>query len=146
MATLTNEDFLHKKDLYVFKSTDTSVENKYLLSLINSKLFSYIYVNTSTISLKDDFRQTTLAELRRLPVLLATKEQQTKLSHMVDQSFGLLRELQTLRENTDNYKEKLLQIQKLDEKIDEMIYKLYEIKEDEVSMIEKRFQPSNSDK
>ena len=146
MATLTNEDFLHKKDLYVFKSTDTSVENKYLLSLINSKLFSYIYVNTSTISLKDDFRQTTLAELRRLPVLLATKEQQTKLSHMVDQFFGLLRELQTLRENTDNYKEKILQIQKLDEKIDEMIYKLYEIKEDEVRMIEKRFQPSNSDK
>ena len=40
----------------------------YLLGLLNSRLFSFLYIRKSSLALKDDFRQTTLAELRDLPV------------------------------------------------------------------------------
>jgi len=40
----------------------------FVLGILNSRLISYLYVNTSSIATKDDFRQTTLAELRRLPI------------------------------------------------------------------------------
>ena len=64
----TDAASVFKKDINPFVVTTTRVQPYYLLGVLNSKLLSYLYVNTSTIATKDDFRQTTLAELRRLPI------------------------------------------------------------------------------
>ncbi len=52
----------------------------YLLALLNSKLFSFLYTRKSQLALKDDFRQTTLAEIRGLPIKDIPKSEQTKLA------------------------------------------------------------------
>ena len=40
----------------------------FLLGILNSKLISFLYIGNSSIGTKDDFRQTTLAELRKIPI------------------------------------------------------------------------------
>jgi hypothetical protein len=57
-----------KKDLNPFIITNKNFDTKYVLGLLNSKLFSWLYINSSSIATKDDFRQTTLSELRKLQI------------------------------------------------------------------------------
>jgi len=40
----------------------------FVCALLNSKLLAWLYTSSSTISVKDDFPQVTLEELRRLPI------------------------------------------------------------------------------
>lgn len=68
MATFTEEKLVFTKDINPFVLKDTELDEYYVLAIINSKLISYLYVNSSTIASKDDFRQTTLTSLRELPI------------------------------------------------------------------------------
>jgi type I restriction-modification system DNA methylase subunit len=70
------EECVFKKDINPFIINDDRFEPKYILSILASKLISFLYVRTSSIATKDDFRQTTLSELRQLPILLIPKESQ----------------------------------------------------------------------
>ena len=47
---------------------DVNINPKFITALINSKLLSWFYTNSSTISVKDDFPQVTYEELKSLPV------------------------------------------------------------------------------
>ena len=135
MATIADEDFVNKKDLYSFKLSDRNIDIKYILGLLNSKLFSYIYISTSTIATKDDFRQTTLAELRRLPVLVSNNYQ--KLSNLCDKMLSLNKKLQEIGDKNTLEKQKIEEeIKKTDNEIDELVYQLYGITEEEKKIIE----------
>lgn len=68
MATYTDKSLVFTKDINPFLPRNTQLDAFYLLSLINSKLLSYLYINRSGIATKDDFRQTTLTALRQLPI------------------------------------------------------------------------------
>ncbi|MGB7342340.1 MAG: TaqI-like C-terminal specificity domain-containing protein, partial [Phototrophicaceae bacterium] len=69
MATLATESYVVKKDLNPFILNDGISESvQYVLAIINSSLSSYLYTGGSTASLRDDFRQTTLAEINDLPI------------------------------------------------------------------------------
>ncbi|WP_305881855.1 Eco57I restriction-modification methylase domain-containing protein [Haloplanus halophilus] len=73
MATIANDSFVVKKDLNPFiKTSDTPL--KYILACVNSSLHSYLYISQSALALKDDFRQTTLAELQNLPIRVVNEE------------------------------------------------------------------------
>jgi hypothetical protein len=141
MAMITNEDFVNKKDLYSFKITDDRFVPEYILALINSKLFSFIYVNSSSISTKDDFRQTTLSELRRLPVALADLKTQMHITDIVREIINLYASMPdgNRRNFTDKEDLKLAKIKNLEQLIDSEIYKIYGINEDHISEIEERY-------
>jgi hypothetical protein len=47
---------------------DLNVFPTFLLSLLNSRFLSWLYTNSSTISVKDDFPQVTYEELKNLPI------------------------------------------------------------------------------
>ena len=68
MATYVEEDFVTKKDLNPFIKQTEEYSLKYILASLNSSLHSYLYVMSSALATKDDFRQTTLSELRALPI------------------------------------------------------------------------------
>ena len=63
-----------------FIITDKRFDTKFVLALLNSSLISFLYLNQSTIAKKDDFRQTTLAELRSLPIPITGKPDQEVFS------------------------------------------------------------------
>ena len=68
MATDVQSTFVTKKDIYSFKVKSTQLQIKYLTSLLNSSLFSFIYLEQDTNATKNDFRQITLDGLRILPI------------------------------------------------------------------------------
>ena len=80
----TDEAMVFKKDVSPFLITDPKIEPNYLLAVLNSRLLSWLYINTSSIATKDDFRQTTLAELRALPIPSASHADQAALTALVD--------------------------------------------------------------
>lgn len=67
MAMYETDDYVVKKDLNPFLRDGATESLQYLLANLNSALHSYLYINQSSLALKDDFRQTTLTDLRRLP-------------------------------------------------------------------------------
>ena len=59
-AAHTDKAAVFKKDINPFVVIRDNFDVRYLLALVNSRLISWLYVNTSAIATKDDFRQTTL--------------------------------------------------------------------------------------
>jgi hypothetical protein len=72
----TEKRMVFKKDINPFISTTDKFHPKFLLSIMASRLISFIYLNISSIASKDDFRQTTLAELREIPIPALPIDQQ----------------------------------------------------------------------
>ena len=66
-------------------STDDRFDTFYLLGILASKFISALYLKLSAIASKDDFRQTTLGELRKLPVPIISKEDQKEITTLVSQ-------------------------------------------------------------
>ncbi|MBL7104984.1 MAG: N-6 DNA methylase [Bacteroidales bacterium] len=140
-ATFFNDDGVFKKDLNPFIITDAEIKTKYVLGLLNSKLFSWLYLNSSTIATKDDFRQTTLTELRKLPIRKINQRNKKELSteediiKTVDNILKLNEQLQTTKLETQRQ-----QIQRTidheEKKIDELVYELYGLSEEEIKIIE----------
>jgi hypothetical protein len=134
-ATYFNKEGVFKKDLNPFIVTDKNYDSKFVLGLINSKLFSWLYINTSSIATKDDFRQTTLAELRKLPIKVVEKRQQNEIVALVDTMLSLNKEKQqtTLPEKLEGLQHR---INHTDDKINSLVYQLYGLTEEEIKIVE----------
>ncbi len=104
MATYTDRKLVFKKDINPFIITESDWNPFYVLGILNSRLISYFYINTSSIATKDDFRQTTLAELRRLPVpkLDMKDERHKKVVRLVEEMVPLNEKLPAMK--TDHEK------------------------------------------
>ncbi len=93
-VSYTENKIVFKKDVNPFIITNKDFNPKYVLSVLASKFISYLYVNTSSIATKDDFRQTTLSEIRNLPILKIEEEKQSVFVQKADSMLTLNRELQ----------------------------------------------------
>ncbi|MDS0293635.1 Eco57I restriction-modification methylase domain-containing protein [Halogeometricum luteum] len=88
MAAYEEDEYVVKKDLNPFIISETDLSLKYLLSCLNSSLLSYIYVSSSALAQKDDFRQTTLSEIQSLPIRVLTVDE-----HADDSTLTRLKQL-----------------------------------------------------
>ncbi len=137
MATYTDKKLVFKKDVNPFVVTDTHWNPFYILGVLNSHLISYFYVNTSSIATKDDFRQTTLAELRRLPIPKpgSNDAQHERMVRLVQEMLALNEKLSSAL--TDHEKTSLQrQIDAVDRQIDLLVYELYGLTPDDIEIIE----------
>ena len=130
-----------KKDINPFIIQNDIPSTLYVLGILNSRLISYLYVNASSIATKDDFRQTTLAELRRLPIRAIDftnakeKNMRDTLVKLVDKILEFHKQL--AKANFDSEKEPIeRQIKATDKKIDELVYQLYGLTEKEIKVVE----------
>ena len=119
-----DEEIVFKKDVSPFLLTNTSIHPDYLLALLNSRLLSWLYVNTSSIATKDDFRQTTLTELRALPIPAAPPAEQATLSALVDR-------IHAAKRAGDEATVKALEAE-----IDTHVFRLYGLTAEERTLIE----------
>jgi hypothetical protein len=134
-AAYFERQMVFKKDLNPFIPTDSTFNPLFLLGLLNSRLLSYLYINTSTIATKDDFRQTTLAELRRLPVVIIKFSDQDKIVVKVKamlEAKELLAKAKTDKDKT-YYENKCTA---LDLQIDRLVYELYGLTAEEIAVVE----------
>lgn len=137
MSAFTDRQMVFKKDINPFIITNDTWHPYFVLGILNSQLVSYLYVNTSSIATKDDFRQTTLAELRRLPIprqnLKEPSHQQvvTLVERMLD--------LQKREATAKTAQEKTVlsrQIEATDKQIDKLVCELYGLSKDEIAIVE----------
>ncbi len=140
-AVYFDKQMVFKKDLNPFVFIDDSLNPKFILGILNSRLISYLYVNTSSIATKDDFRQTTLAELRRLPIRKidlskpADKSRHDKMVSLVEQMLAAKPQLAHAQSDKDKnfYENKCAA---LDRQIDALAYELYGLTVEEIKIVE----------
>jgi hypothetical protein len=118
-----DDGIVFKKDVSPFLLIDTSILPNYLIAILNSQLLSWLYVNTSSIATKDDFRQTTLSELRALPIPAATPAEQAALSTLVDSILAAKRMGDEAA------------VKELEDRIDTHVFRLYGLTPEEIALV-----------
>jgi len=136
-AAYVEQRLVFKKDLNPFLPKDDSFGPKALLAVLNSKLASFLYISSSAIATKDDFRQTTLAELRRLPIPIILKQdaERKRLVALVDKMLTLTPALRAAKSDAEKA---TLQnaVRKTDRDIDQLVYQLYGLTPAEIALVE----------
>jgi hypothetical protein len=123
-VTYCSEKIVFKKDINPFIPIDNQFDCLFLTGIIASKLISFIYLNSSSIATKDDFRQTTLSELRKLPIPKASQNKQTEISKIVKN----ILENKEINPDADT--------SGLEKEVDQLVYQLYELTEEEIKIVE----------
>ena len=121
----TEEKLVFKKDINPFIPVNESFPAKYLLGIMASKLISFLYVNLSSIATKDDFRQTTLTELRELLIPKSDKEIQQVIIDYVNK-------ILVYKNQDPNF-----ETSSIEAEIDQMVYELYGLTDEEIRIVER---------
>lgn len=126
MATISDKQFVSKKDIYTFKlkPNQNKFSPKYLLGIINSKLISFIKTKGSASAKKDDFTQLTLNDIRQLRIPEPNQKQSEKIENIVDR-------ILLIKGDGESGK-----IDELEKQLDRIVYELYELTEEEIKIVE----------
>jgi hypothetical protein len=107
----------------------------FALGMLNSRLISWYYVNTSMIAQKDDFPQVHISALVSLPIPEVDKNRHGQIVALVEQLLELHRQLPKVK--TPYEKESLQrQLDATDRQIDLLVYKLYGLTDGEIKIVE----------
>jgi type I restriction-modification system DNA methylase subunit len=135
-ATLDTERYYHLNNIHSFKLKNDELSLKYILALLNSKLMSSYYL-LITLEKKRTMAQTDIETIEKLPIKIASKHHQNTLIKYVDKMLVLNKRLLELQNKKTDEREKILQeIKKTDALIDEIVYEIYGISDEEKQIIE----------
>ena len=123
IATYDNDKRYYEHTLHSTHITDKRFKTKFVLGLFNSTLFKFYYRKTNSQG-GDIFPQVRISSVKNLPVKLAECKTQGKIEALVDQI--LTKKLQDNSADTTD----------LENKIDTLVYRLYDLTEEEIKIIE----------
>jgi hypothetical protein len=140
IATLDDHGYYFEQTVHGSILRDKRYSEKYFLALLNSKLYLYYYQKEmnqeGTI-----FPQVRIGYLKELPICtidftnLTKKNQHDALVGLVDRMLDLHKQL--VKSNFDSEKEPIeRQIKATDKKIDQLVYQLYGLTEEEIKVVE----------
>ncbi|GAB6286228.1 MAG: hypothetical protein STSR0009_24290 [Methanoregula sp.] len=113
----------------------SEVNSLFALGILNSKIISWYYVNTSSIAQKDDFPQVHLSALKEVPLPESDPSRHDRMVTLVTQMLDLNKRLQDAR--LEQEKTQLSrQIAATDASIDKLVYELYGLTEEEIKVVE----------
>ncbi|WCK55480.1 TaqI-like C-terminal specificity domain-containing protein [Aneurinibacillus sp. Ricciae_BoGa-3] len=112
------------------KQTSWSMDPQYLLALLNSQLFFYIYREISQERYGRAFTQVKTVYIKQLPLKIADKDEQQVFIQLVEQIRSLTEKAVT------GDKQATEQIEELQRKLDGLIYRLYGLSESEIEKVE----------
>ena len=139
MSSLVNATFITNKNLYSIKAKHGTTSIRFLLALLNSKLFSFLYLSQVSQATKDDFPQVTIQDLKSLPYPSIHVDTFHALDSLVDRMLKLHASHSVNEDLFDDRRHEIQhQIDHLDSQIDAQIYKLYDLHDDEIAIIEDR--------
>lgn len=120
---LGDETIYSNRSLYSILITKPDLKTKYVLALLNSSLLQWYYATM----FKGDtelFPKIRIAQAKQLPIFKASKEQQQPIIELVD------RILEKKRSNPN------ANTLALEQEIDNLVYKLYNLTDEEIGVIE----------
>ena len=133
-ATYSDQPELIESTLYII--TSDKINLLYLLGLINSKLLTF-YLKQKLITNIQGFPQILMGQLEQLPfvVLQSNSLSEKQIISFVDQMLSAKKQLQQAKTESDkNYLER--KCESLDKQIDELVYELYGLTEEEIKIVE----------
>lgn len=141
-ATFTEEFVCADLSLYIVTLPNKQIATKdlnllFLLALFNSQLLTFYLINKGYIrNLTTGTPQIRLNDLRMLPIILPSKEKQTQMAEMAKKMLALKQGTRKVAENSNEWQNLKSEIAKTDQKIDEEVYKLYGLTEEEIKIVE----------
>jgi len=125
------EEYYASSGLTSLIISDSSYDSNYILAILNSKLLNWYY--------KQFYRDVNIKpeDLRKIPIKILPIKEQNIISSKVRKILDLNNRLVELKTKQTDQKAQLeKEIQKIDNEIDEEVYKIYGITEDEKKVIE----------
>lgn len=134
-ATLIDGDYVFSNSVDGIKIIGNRTEAKYLLGLLNSKLLSFYHLNSSANAFKGAFPKILLQDLRDMPISESKPKLRVEVSKHVDILLMLNNKLkeEKLQSKIDQIKSR---IEHSEEKINQLVYELYELTPEEINIIE----------
>lgn len=122
----------------ILKNKNDGIILKYILGLINSKLIHYIFSSQFSGShVSGGYLRFKPMFTKKLPIHLATPSEQKPIIELVDRMLSLNKKLSELGDkNTSETARLKEEISATDAKIDDLVYKLYGITDEERKIIE----------
>lgn len=140
-GVLISEKYLNDINSMIIFEPSSEYDLRYILGVINSKLLSYWFVKTFDKFQRKIFPQFKVNELAHFPIYPTNRAQQKSIILLVEKMLLLSEKIKNNVENSDDWKKLKSEIKKIDKKIDEEVYRLYSLSEDEIKIIE-----SNADR
>ena len=135
-ATIDLQHRIPQGGVYFAVSKNPHISLKYILALINSKLFSYVYeMLYSGMHMGGGYLRYRTKFLEALPLSAKAKNvdtvKQKELVVLVDKFLSISKD-----ENYLDNPTKQAKVKELEKQIDQMVYKLYELTDEEIGIIE----------
>ncbi len=124
IATLDENQFVVRDSLYTILPLSLDVDVKIILGLLNSRLLNWYYQNALNSEKGEALAQVKRGHLARLPIPTATSAQQSEIETRVEKILALK------KENPE------ADVSELEAEIDQLVYKLYDLTEEEVAIVE----------
>jgi len=131
-ATYSDKSELIESTIYILRSD--KIDLKLLLGIINSKFLSF-YLSKKLITNTQGFPQVLMGQLDQLPIKIGDEKDQEKIIHLVDQLLILNQEKQTTKLQTQ-LEQIQTRIEYCEDKIDQAVYELYGLTEEEIRVVE----------
>ena len=128
----TKEKYYGSRALNFIKTE--RIDLKYLTGILNSKLVFFWLKNKG--KQLGDLLQIDKGPLLEIPIYVGAKEQQKQIIVLADKMLNLNKELQKIPKNSNKWNTIKSEIERTDKKIDEEVYKLYGLTEEEIKIIE----------
>ena len=120
---LGNETIFSNRSLYSILITDGRLSTKYVLALLNSSLLQWYY-STMFKGETELFPKIRIAQAKKLPIPIASKDKQQPIISLVDQILAVKRTNSSADTSA------------LEREIDRLVYGLYGLTEEEVEVVE----------
>ena len=129
-------DYLAGKSTTVV--TSKKINLKFILAVLNSTLMTFVYKNLfKSLSLAGGYMRVGPPQIKNLPIKLVPESQQQPLITLVDKMLSLNKRLNEIGDKKTDERARIEEeIKKTDAEIDELVYKIYGITEEEKKVIE----------
>ena len=123
--TYDNEQYFALNTLVMVNKKDINKgpDLKFILGLMNSKLMNYIYTNKFK-STKTVFSEIQARSVKKLPIITSTNDQEKEVEEIVNQILTIKKQSSTADTTT------------LESQIDQLVYELYGLTEEEIEIVE----------
>ena len=130
--TIDSDKFLHTEKVYsLLKKSSTKQDLRYFLAILNSKLMWFFIKNTGDV-LRGGYFTFKTQYITPFSIPLPSKDIEKNLIELVNEIFRQKNNSLVKQKNADN----MIDIDTVESKIDELVYKLYNITEEEKKIIE----------
>ncbi len=128
IATYVEGDYCNNSLLHTVKLKDKKYKTKYLLSILNSTLIGYYFLNYFA-RFEDVFPEVRIHELNSIPIKYI--ENQKPFIDLVDKILNITKD-----ENYLQNPQKQAEVKEYEKQIDQLVYKLYGLTEEEIKIVE----------